>query len=264
MRVFLEGVGLLGPGLCGWAASRPLLAGTDAYVHAPTVITASELLPAAERRRTGGPVKLALAVGREAFANAGRDPVTTATVFTSSGGDGENVHQICETLASVEREVSPTRFHNSVHNASAGYWGIATGSREASTSLCCYDASFAAGLLEAAVQVVADRVPLGLIAYDQRYPQPLHAVRPMGADFAVALVLTPEPSGQTFAVLDVNYVRDEAHVTPMTLPALEAVRANVPAGRSLPLLAALARERAEVVIVEYIGASRLRIAVEPC
>lgn len=264
MRVFLEGVGLLGPGLCGWAASRPLLAGTDAYVHAPTVITASELLPPAERRRTGGSVKLALAVGREAFANAERDPASTATVFTSSGGDGENVHQICETLASVEREISPTRFHNSVHNAPAGYWSIATGSREPSTSLCCYDASFAAGLLEAAAQVVADCIPLGLIAYDQRYPQPLHAVRPMGADFAVALILTPQPTGRTFAALDVSHVQGESHVTPMTLPALEAVRANVPAGRSLPLLAALARERAAVVIVEYLGASRLRIAVQPC
>ena len=101
MRVWVEGVGLSGPGLCGWQKSRPVLAGTEAYVHAPTIITASELLPAAERRRTGVPVKLALAVGREAFMNAGRDAATTATVFTSSGGDSENVHQICETLASA-------------------------------------------------------------------------------------------------------------------------------------------------------------------
>ena len=136
MRVCVEGVGLLGPGLCGWQTSRAVLAGSTPYVFAPTVLTASALLPAAERRRTGAPVKLALAVGHEAFTNAGRDAATTATVFTSSGGDGENVHQICETLASTDREVSPTRFHNSVHNAAAGYWGIATGSREASTSLC--------------------------------------------------------------------------------------------------------------------------------
>lgn len=264
MRVCVEGVGLLGPGLCGWQASRAVLVDTDPYVHAPTVITASDLLPAAERRRTGEPVKLALAVGREAFANAGRDTAATATVFTSSSGDGENIHQICETLASAEREVSPTRFHNSVHNAAAGYWSIATGSRAPSTSLCCYDASFAAGLLEAAAQVVADRIPLGLIAYDKRYPHPLNAVRPMGADFAVALVLTPEPTGRTFAVLDVSHVPHEAIATPMTLPALEAVRANVPAGRSLPLLAALARDVAEVVILEYVGASRLRVAVQPC
>jgi len=264
MRVCVEGVGLLGPGLCGWQAGRAVLADASAYVHAPSVITASDLLPAAERRRSGAPVKLALAVGSEAFAHAGRDTATTATVFTSSGGDGENVHQICETLASAEREVSPTRFHNSVHNAAAGYWSIATGSREPSTSLCCYDASFAAGLLEAAVQVAADRTALGLIAYDHRYPHPLNAVRPMDADFAVALVLTPEPTGRTFAVLDVCLIDDEAAATPMTAPALEAVRGSVPAGRSLPLLSALARRTAAVIILDYIGASRLRVAVEPC
>lgn len=264
MRVCVEGVGLLGPGLCGWQASRPVLADAAAYVHAPTVIIASELLPAAERRRTGAPVKLALAAGREAFANAGRDTAATATVFTSSGGDGENVHQICETLASAEREVSPTRFHNSVHNAAAGYWSIATGSREPSTSLCCYDASFAAGLLEAAAQVVADRNALGLIAYDHRYPHPLDAVRPIGSAFAVALVLTPEPTGRTFAVLDVSLMQDDAVATPMTLAALEAVRAGVPAGRSLPLLAALARATPAAVILDYVGASRLRVAVAPC
>ncbi len=264
MRVCVEGVGLLGPGLNGWQASRAVLAGSTPYAFAPTVLTASALLPAAERRRTGAPVKLALAVGHEAFTNAGWDAATTATVFTSSGGDGENVHQICETLASTDREVSPTRFHNSVHNAAAGYWGIATGSREASTSLCCYDASFAAGLLEAAAQACADRAPLGLIAYDHRYPHPLDAVRPLIADFAVALMLTPEPTGRTFATLDVSYVHDDASETLMTLPALEAVRAGVPAGRSLPLLAALVREATAVVILELAGTGRLRVAIAPC
>ena len=43
--------------------------------------------------------------------------------------NGQVIHEICEALATDEREVSPTRFHNSVHNASAGYWGIATRSQ---------------------------------------------------------------------------------------------------------------------------------------
>lgn len=264
MRVYVEGVGLLGPGLSGWHAGRAMLAGSAPYVFAPTVVSASALLPAAERRRTGAPVKLALAVGQEAFTNAGRDAAATATVFTSSGGDGENVHQICETLASAEREVSPTRFHNSVHNAAAGYWGIATGSREASTSLCGYDASFAAGLLEAAAQVCADRAPVGLIAYDHCYPYPLNAVRPLIADFAVALILTPQPTGRAFATLDVRHVNDDGPATSMTLPALEAVRAGVPAGRSLPLLAALAQEAGALVTLELAGTGRLRVEIAPC
>lgn len=165
MRAFVEGVGLCGPGLNGWPASRPLLSGAAAYHSAPTAITTSELLPATERRRVGVPVKLALAVGQEAFAGAGRDAAATATVFASSGGDGDNLHQLCETLASPEREVSPTRFHNSVHNAAAGYWSIAMRAHAPSTSLCCHDASFAAGLLEAVIQVGVDGGAVALIAY---------------------------------------------------------------------------------------------------
>ncbi len=264
MRVWVEGVGLAGAGLCGWPASRAVFAGEAEYTHAPTVLTASALLPAAERRRTGVPVKLAIAVGSEAFAHAGRDPATTATVFTSSGGDSENVHQICETLASPEREVSPTRFHNSVHNAAAGYWSIATGSHEPSTSLCAYDWSFAAGLLEAAVQIAADSKAVALIAYDQHYPPPLHAVRPIDSHFGVALVLAPQLTAHTFATLDVTFGPSAATPTAMALPALEALRKSVPAGRSLPLLAALARHAEQVLILDYGDSSHLRVAVSPC
>ena len=264
MRVYVEGAGLLGPGLNGWQASHACLVGNEAYVAAPTELKASELLPAAERRRTGVPVKLSLAVGQEAFANAQRDPAITATVFTSSGGDGDNLHHICETLAVAELEVSPTRFHNSVHNAAAGYWCIATHSQEPSTSLCCYDASFSSGLLETATQIVVDAVPVALLAYDHPYPEPLHAVRHIGGSFGVALVLTPEPTAHTFAVLDVSLVADIKSPTPMTDPALEALRASIPAARALPLLAALARKSHEVVFLEYIAGNFLRVEVQPC
>ena len=264
MRIFVEGVGLLGPGLNGWQASRAVLTGGEPYVSAPAVITASERLPAAERRRTGIPVKLALAVGFEAFTNAGRDAAATATVFTSSSGDGEILHQICEMLASAEREISPTRFHNSVHNAAAGYWSIAAQSQEPSTSLCCYDASFAAGLLEAAAQVVVNGIPVALIAYDQPYPEPLRALRPVGATFGMAVVLAPQPSGHTFASLEVTLVADEARPTCMSDAGLERVRASIPAARSLPLLSALGRGATEVVVLDYVGGNHLRVAVAPC
>ena len=83
MLAFVEGVGLVGPGLRGWQASRAMLTGKQAYSRAPTAVAASELLPAAERRRAGVPVKLALAAGQEALVNAGRDAAATATVFAS-------------------------------------------------------------------------------------------------------------------------------------------------------------------------------------
>ena len=262
MRVFVEGIGLVGPGLDGWQASRALLAGTAAYVQRPTVVVASDLLPAAERRRTGLPVKLALAAGREAFVNAQRDAATTATVFTSSSGDGENLHYICSTLASTEREISPTRFHNSVHNAPAGYWSIATRSQAPSTSLCCRDASFAAGLLDAAAQIAVDGEPVAVITYDQAYPQPLHAVRPLSASFGTAIVLTAQPTAQVFAALDVSYAPG-ANATPMTDSELDHLRATVPAAPCLPLLAALAGGTPTVVDLAYGEHHHLHLEVTP-
>ena len=263
MQVFVDGVGLIGPGLDGWQASQPVLAGEAAYVPAPTVIAASDLLPAAERRRTGVPVKLALAAGCEAFTHARRDAAHTATVFTSSGGDSENVHQICTTLASAAREISPTRFHNSVHNAAAGYWSIATRSRAASTSLCCHDASFAAGLLDAATQIAVDGEAVALIAYDQPYPEPLNAVRSIAASFAVALVLAPAAGAATLARLEVSFEPGQSSPTPMREAGLESLRLGVPAARSLPLLAALARRTETAVMLDY-GSARLAVTVIPC
>jgi len=264
MRACVEGVGLCGPGLNGWAVSRPLLCGTAAYRFAPTAVAASDLLPATERRRVGVPVKLALATGQEAFANAGRDAAETATVFTSSGGDCDNVHQICETLATPQREISPTRFHNSVHNAAAGYWGIATRSRAASTSLCWRDASFAAGLLEAVVQSGTGETPLALIAYDHPYPAPLDAVRPVCASFGAALVLVPRPTARAFAVLDVEFVARAAEQTRMPDAGLEAVRTGVPAARALPLLSLLASGSGGTVMLECARDAHLRVTVTPC
>jgi hypothetical protein len=264
MRVFVEGVGLLGPGLQGWEAARRVLAGEEPFRSVSTIIAASELLPAAERRRTPVPVKLALAVGREAFQNAGRDAASTATVFTSSSGEGETLHQMCETLASAEREVSPTRFHNSVHNAAAGYWSIATRSREASTSLCAYDASFSAGLIEAMTQVVSWRKPVALIAYDQPYPEPLHSARPLLASFAAAFVLTPDATGRTSASFALELLPGEARSARMSDSALEELRLGIPAARALPLLEALARKAQGDVVLDFLTETRLRVTVKPC
>ncbi|HEU4353506.1 MAG TPA: beta-ketoacyl synthase chain length factor [Burkholderiales bacterium] len=264
MRTYVEGIGLIGPGLPGWHDSRAVLAGTAPYHPVPAVIPASLLLPPAERRRAGLPVKLALAAGAQAFAAAGRDASATATVFTSSSADGQIVHELCATLAAPGREVSPTKFMNSVHNAAAGYWSIATRSHEPSTSLCCYDASFAAGLLECAAQVAVDRKPVALIAYDEPYPEPLHATRPIGGEFGVALLLTPQSTEESVAALDITLVPPTAE-TRLPDGELEAARLANPAARALPLLAALARlGMEEVVVLNYVAGACLHARVTAC
>lgn len=264
MRVFIEGVGLLGPGLDGWAASRSVLSGAVPYVSAATNLRASEMLPAAERRRAGVPIKLALAVGQEAFRQAGRDTRSAATVFTSSGGDNDNVHAINSILATAPREVSPTRFHNSVHNAAAGYWCIAAESREPSTSLCAYDASFAAGLLESATQVAEDDAIVALITYDHPYPEPLHAVRPITAAFGMALIMSSRQNENSLAQIEVSFVAGRAEESTMKEAGLEALRCGVPAARGLPLLAALASGNSTQISIGYFDENHLNIRVTPC
>jgi hypothetical protein len=263
MRVYLEGIGVRGDGLEGWEAAADVLAGQRGYVSAPTILPLNTLLPANERRRMVMTVKLALEVGAEAFANAKRDPGQTATVFTSSGGDGDTIHNILDALACEKIEVSPTRFHNSVHNAPSGYWSIATKAVEPTTSLCVHDASFSAGLLEAAAQATVDNRAVGLIAYDLPYPEPLHAFRPIGSTFAIGLVITPRPSEATLASFSIALSRGNEPPTTMMQPQLEAMRLGNPAARSLPLLEALARRLESNVILDYLGDNVITVSVAP-
>jgi len=257
----VEGVGLVGPGLAGWSASRAILSRPDAYTPGATEIPLPEALPATERRRSGKTVRLALAAGLEAARMAGRDASTLATIFASSGGENENCHAICEALAGDDRLISPTRFHNSVHNAAAGYWGIATAAMAPSDAIAAFDASFTAGLLEALVRLAADGAqPTLLIAYDTPYPQPLHAARAIADSFAVALVLTAD--GAKGGVRIEARLEDRA---PETLgdSSLEAVRKGIPAARSLPLLRALALEQPADVALEYLDGRSLCVRVRP-
>jgi beta-ketoacyl synthase-like protein len=284
----IEGMGLLGPGLDGWTNSAAVLEGRLPYARRPAVVPIPDGLPPAERRRLGLVVKLALNVGMEAISVAGVEPDGLPAVFASSGGDGQNCHEICQGLANDERVISPTRFHNSVHNAAAGYWSIATRSRAASNAVCAFDWSFTAGLLEAMTQVVVDQTRVLLVAYDAPYPQPLFAKRPIPEAFGVAFVLAPlrdgalgrascggetatAPSsprdGRPVAAVTLGRLTlelSDAPPDPMGNAELETLRATIPAARALPLLQQLAQRKAGVVNLEYLDGRSLAVEVVPC
>ena len=197
---------------------------------------AVNLLPPAERRRAAPLVAWALAVAQEAVAHAGISREDFSIVFTSSDGDGDIVHRLCSALAAPAAEVSPTDFHNSVHNAATGYWSIGAHSSAPSTALCAYDASFAAGLLEAACQIATEARPVLLVAVDLPYPPPLAVHRPVRHGFAVALALAPGSD------LEVT-VKASSTADPLPLKEFEGNAAAA----ALPLLAALARSGAASV-----------------
>jgi Beta-ketoacyl synthase, N-terminal domain len=269
----IEGIGLLGPGLDGWTGSVALLEGRSQYIPQPTVVPIPDGLPPAERRRLGLVVKLALSVGLQATSRAGVEPDTLPAVFTSSGGDGQNCHEICQALSLDERLISPTRFHNSVHNAAAGYWSIATRSKAASNALCAFDVSFAAGLLEAVTQVVVDQTRVLLVAYDAQYPPPLFMKRPIPEAFGVAFVLAPvaaaasagsapRPGDASLGRLTLSFADSPADR--MRDAALESLRVSIPAARCLPLLYQLAKGKPAVVNIDYLDGRCVAVEVEPC
>jgi len=127
--VVIEGVGVWSPALPGWQASQDVLTGKAEPVMAVGARPTASLLAPAERRRAPDSVLLALEVAEQAAKMAAREGSTLRGVFASDHGDLGINDYLCATLTQAPEQLSPTKFHNSVHNAPAGYWAIATGSR---------------------------------------------------------------------------------------------------------------------------------------
>lgn len=262
LAVHLEAVGLVGPGLPSFEAGRAVLRGEAEYRPEVLAKPVADSLPPRDRRRHTFTIALAVTTALQAVPldRAGELPA----VFACSGGDTDVIDRICAALLQPCRPVSPQQFMNSVHNAAAGYWSIAGGNRAAITSLSAYDASFAAGLLEAAVQIEAGRERVLLVAYDTPAPMPIWPFRPLTAPFATALLLSgAAEEGRAMARFGLALARDDEE-TPIAMPALEKLRLGNPAARALPLLDAFANHRRSRVALPYLAPKTLMVEVEPC
>jgi hypothetical protein len=237
--LFVDGVGFWAPTLPGWAHARAALRGEGTPLATPVKRPAPELLAAAERRRAPDTVALALEVAAEAVQASGRAAAALPSVFTSAHGDLAVSDYMCATLAREPTLISPTKFHNSVHNAAAGYWTIATGCRATSTALTAFDASFGAGLLEAASQCLADATPVLLVAFDVEATGPLATVTRSDGLLACALVLAPEPSDRSIVALDWSLAPGSSAAPVLHSEAARALAGNAMAG-ALPFLEIIA------------------------
>jgi hypothetical protein len=261
MKVAILGCAVCAPGLPDWATAAKVLGGQTGYDRSAVRDPSPVALPPNERRRLPATARAALGVGIEALRAARIDDMeSVATVFTSCGSDGDITHQICDGLARVPPEISPTRFHNSVHNAPGGYWSIALSSHAPSTSLCAFEGSFAAGLVEAAAQALVEARSVLLVAYDLPYPAPLSILWNVTMPVSVALVLGPRNDGGNPEMeIAITAGRTEAH-WPVGLPS--ELRTN-PAAASLPLLALLARGEAGQVVLPYHANNAVVVSMVP-
>lgn len=264
MQARIDGVAIWGPGLEGWSASRPILTGEQPYTARESPPPTAAVLSPTERRRAGIVTRLALAVAREAVEMSALPAAGLRSVFGSASGDGIVIHAILEALANGD-PVSPTQFHNSVHNAPAGYWSIGTGSAQPVTCLGCHDDTFAAALLKAMAEVRIERVPVLLCVYDVPLPAPLDLKYPIAAPFGTGLVLSPVEAGTDAPLISVAYESSPplAGSEAPRLTALRTLSASIPAGRALRFLESLARGVPDAFALPLLD-GRLDVRLDPC
>ena len=246
----IAGAAFWAPTLPGWPLARAALRGEAAPQDPPARRPAPELLPPAERRRAPDSVALALEAASAAVAASGLAPQSLPSVFVSAHGDLAINDHLCSTLASTPTMISPTKFHNSVLNAAAGYWTMGVGCHEASTALTAFEHSFANGLLLAATQCLADDRPVLLVGFDVPAAGALRSVTRSEGLLAVALVLSPDMSGHRLAAFDATLApRAEGSPAPApSSPAAQSLSRNALAD-ALPFFEALARDDPPALIL---------------
>lgn len=229
----IAGIGFWTDGLPDWDAARAFARDGARPDSAPSR-PSPQLLAPNERRRAPGSVAVALEVALAACRDSGIAPETLPSVFASTHGDLGITDYMCETLATDPTAISPTKFHNSVHNAAAGYWTIGAGCTEATTAISAYDATFAQGLLEAMMQLATGTPAVLLVAYDTASAGLLGTMTRSEGLLGAALVLVRDGDGPRISAS----LRDGADLeSPGPLGTHAAANAMV---QMLPLFDALA------------------------
>ena len=238
----IAGLGAWGPRFADWQA---LGRGLQTGEWSSDVVLQPELIPARERRRAPQLVKMAIEVMDQACRMASLDPHDVATVFSSSMGDMQITDYMCRTLAASPQLVSPTRFHNSVHNAAPGYWSITTGAFTPATAVSAYEYTASMAFLEAAIQAVEEETPVLLVTQEIAALLPLYDTCPSELPFSAAFLLTPTGHCNS-AVCSLEFsVSQQVNQWPIIGGILGDDFGSNFGARLLPLLAAIATRSRE-------------------
>jgi hypothetical protein len=223
-KVDLTGVGVWSESFSGWGQFCAVADGTS--VEADSKLQ-PELIPARERRRAPHFVKMAIEVMDQACTMAGIDRSSVATVFGSGMGDMQITDYMCRTLATMPRTISPTKFHNSVHNAATGYWSIATESHAPASAVSGYAHSSSIAMLEGATQAMEENIPVLVTVQEGAAPTPFKSIYDCDRPLAVSLLFTPPGMGPSpFCELQVGVSRHDLPKEKPSLLASGALRGN--------------------------------------
>lgn len=201
-----------------------------------------EVIPANERRRAPLPVRLAVETSWQALQASGLAAQDLPSVFVSGLGDTQLTDYMCKALASEHKALSPTKFHNSVHNAAAGYWTISTECMQAANSVAAFEHSVPVTLLEALIQCQQEQQPVLLTFYDAPVSEKLLPMLKNTDAFAVSLIVAPlefEPSNTSFAPVKLQAATTMDAISWPPAPNADSLKQcyeNNPTAKVLPLM----------------------------
>lgn len=255
--IYINTLSIAAPSLMGLEQSIPVLSGKKEWAVSEFPKLVPQLLPANERRRVTSLIKLALHVADEANIPG----ATLPAIFASSDGDLVITDNVCNTLTMNPKHISPTQFHNSVHNAPAGYWAIAAKSPAASTSISTGDTTFSSGLLEAVTQVLCQQEDVLYVAYDFPIGAPLDKFVNITQPFATAFVLSLNKTDNSYGNIQLDITHDEMDASKCVNTSLNALLESNPIADSLPLLEALILKHSSTIYLPHLNNSKLKIDV---
>jgi hypothetical protein len=255
--IYINTLSIAAPSLLGLEQATPVLTGKVPWQLSDFPKLVPQLLPANERRRISPYIKLALHVADEANISDQSLPA----VFASSNGDLNITDNICQSLTLEPKLISPTKFHNSVHNAPSGYWAIAAKSPAASTSISTGNSTFSSGLLEAVTQVLSLQQDVLYIAYDFPADEPLFKSTDISQPFATAFVLSLKKMASSYGSIKLDITNDEKEKSLCSNTSLNALQQSNPIAESLPLLEALLLKKSATLYLPHLNNSKIKVEV---
>lgn len=265
LRCALTGIGAWGPGFNDWPSLRALLLQSTPQDES-TFVTSSpkpEVIPANERRRAPLPVKAAVDVSWQALQESGIASSEVACVFGSGLGDTEITDYMCRVLTTAEKQLSPTKFHNSVHNAAAGYWTISTHCMKSANSIAAYHMTAGLAVLEAMTQCILHNEPVLITLFDTAAHDAYRQIFDCEHSFAAALLITPIGYAGTTPLAELTLTQESALTTQPEWPSdtLNALYQGNPAAKILSLLAVIAQFETGKEAVKKAGAPSAQLGL---
>lgn len=196
MKAQILSVGLTAPGLASFQSFKQMLqAGENFDLSLPIEKYSPSFLPKNERRRVTQTIKIALKTAEEALSHFQKtypnEAVNLPVLFVSKDGDTLITAKICQVVSEKLPLVSPIQFHNSVHNAPAGYWMIGQSNQAAASAISAGEYAVANGLLEAVLQSQSEQKPVLVVVYDLPLDplMPVDALKKSQPPFAFSMIL---------------------------------------------------------------------------